>query len=184
MIRFLQKSSNWKFISPLFILFAFFTFYLFPEYQGRLDKSAGEKVQSLDTRFSYTLNDVNTFFEKLGSEGRDIYSFVVGKIDMIYPVIYGLLFILLLAFLLKKVFPYKKKLILMALLPVLGMLFDYLENFNTLKLLEKYPFLTEKEPAFGELMTRCKHSFLFLSVLLAVILFLIWLNTLVRKKLR
>jgi hypothetical protein len=48
------------------------------------------------------------------------------------------------------------------------MLFDYLENFNTLKLLNQYPQLSAQSVAWGEQMTRAKHGFLFLSVGLVI----------------
>ena len=170
MIKILQSTSTWKYILPLFILFCGVTFYIFPKYQSQLREIAGEEVKPLDTRFSYTLEEVVSDFEKLGVEGRHVYQFIVGRIDMIFPVIYGLFFILTLAYLLKKITPPHSKWMLIALLPVLGMLFDYLENFNTLSLLKNYPDLSAQGVAWGEQMTRLKHGFLFLSI--GLILFL------------
>ena len=77
MKKLLIKLSNWKFILPLFILFLVFPVFLFPYYQGRMAKMAGEDITPLDSRFSYSYAEVKRDFDKLGSEGRDIYRFVI-----------------------------------------------------------------------------------------------------------
>lgn len=175
MIKILQRTSNWKYILPLFILFCGVSFFIFPKYQSQLAEMAGEEVKPLDIRFSYTVDEVINDFEKLGVEGRDLYKFIVGRIDMVYPIIYGLFFILVLAYLLKKVTNPDSKFILIALLPLLGMLFDYLENFNTLSLLNNYPNLSEQGVAWGEQMTRIKHGLLFFSIGCALVLAIVLL---------
>lgn len=168
MIGILSKFSNWKIILPLFVLFGIIAFYLLPSYQAKLSEMVAEEFTPLDLRISYTPEEVNSMFERLGHEGRDVYKFVVGRIDMIYPVIYGLLFILVLAYLLKKLNNPGSKFILIAWLPIAGVLFDYLENFNTLKLLAQFPDLSVQSVSWGEQMTRAKHGFLFLSVGLVI----------------
>lgn len=170
MTRVLQHISNWKLILPLFILFALFTFYIFPEYQERINNLAGETIQPLDTRLSYSTEEVKLLFDKLTEEGRNIYLFITGKIDMIYPLIYGLLFTLLLANLLKKLTRPGSKIILVSLLPLVGMLFDYLENVNIIRLLNSYPTLSEEHVQWGEQVTRLKHGVLFFSVILILVL--------------
>ena len=164
MIKLLSSVSNWKFIIPVFLLFCYFTFFLFPNQQTQLTKIAGEQISPLDTRFSYSLQEVNYLFENLGIEGRELYATIVGSVDMIYPIVYGILFMLVLVFLLRKLSGHKSKLILIALLPVLGSLFDYFENFHILKLLQKYPTITEQDIVLSEQFTRLKHIILFSSL--------------------
>jgi hypothetical protein len=164
MIKLLDKGSNWKFILPFFILFCLFTFYVFPSYQSQLVKIVGEQIKPLDTRFSYSLSEVNRLFHDLGTEGRELYATIAGRVDMVYPIVYGALFILVLAYLFKKLSGHKSKLILIALFPILGMLFDYLENFNVLNLLKQYPNINEQQVALCELFTRIKHIVLFGAV--------------------
>ena len=160
----LVKLSNWKFILPLFILFLIFPVYLFPHYQGRMAEIAGQDVMPLDSRFSYTYDEVKNDFNKLGSEGRDTYRFVIANVDMLFPLFYGPLFILVLAWLLKHITREGSGWILLSLFPIIGILFEYLENFNTLSLLDSYPAITEDNVSWGEQMTRLKHIFLMLSV--------------------
>jgi hypothetical protein len=170
MNKILQRASTWKYILPLFILFFGITCFVFPSYHSRLKEIAGEEVKSLDSRFSYTMDEVRTDFEKLGVAGRSLYQSIVGGIDMVYPIVYGLFFILILANLLKKTTNPGSKFMLLAMLPTLGVLCDYLENINTLSLLRDYPHLSEQSVAWGEQMTRMKLAFLLLT--LGFVLFL------------
>jgi hypothetical protein len=160
----LVKMSNWKFILPLFILFLIFPALLFPHYQGCMAEIAGQEVMPLDSRFSYTYDEVKNDFGKLGSEGRNTYRLVIAKVDMLFPVFYVPLFILVLAWLLKKITREDSAWTVLSLFPVVGILFEYLENFNTLSLLDSYPAITEDSVSWGERMTRLKHIFLMLSI--------------------
>jgi hypothetical protein len=172
----LAATSNWLFILPFFILFVLFSFYLFPDYQSRLTRAAGEEITVLDTRFSYTQEEVLTDFERLGPDGRVLYAVIVGHLDMVYPMVFGFLFVLILAYLLRNVTHPKSNWMFLALLPVLAIFFDYLENFNTLHLLKTFPNITEEAVSRGEKFTFLKHilgltsvaTILTLSVVLVV----------------
>ena len=164
MKKILAKISNWKFILPFFILFLIFPAVLFPYYQGRMSEIAGQEILPLDSRFSYTYDEVKSDFDKLGSEGRDLYRLVIARVDNAFALFYGPLFILVLAWLLKKVTREDSGWILLALFPCIGILFEYLENFNTLSLLDSYPTITEESVSRGESLTQLKHIFLMLSV--------------------
>ncbi|HYF31263.1 MAG TPA: hypothetical protein VD993_09100 [Chitinophagaceae bacterium] len=170
MKRLLSTASNWKLIVPFFILFCLATFVVFPAYHQKMVTAAGKEFQILDTRFSYSITDVRTLFNDLGTEGRQLYRFVVGRVDMIYPVIYGTLMVLVLAFLIRKMTKPDSSAILIALLPLAGALFDYLENFNTLSLLSAFPDLAIESVTTGEKMTQLKQGILFLSLGLIIVL--------------
>ena len=162
----LRRYSNWKIILPSAVLFVLYTLIVFPFYLSQINEIANEKVLFLDGRLNYNYEQVNTLFDKMGREGRDIYHFMAGKVDMIYPVVYGVFFVLLLASLLKKIISKKSKIIFLSLLPLIGMLFDYLENLNTLNLLNKFPNITPEQVSYGSQMTQIKWVFLILSILL------------------
>lgn len=160
----LLSASNWKFILPLSILVFIFAAVLFPYYQGRMAEIAGQDVIPLDSRFSYSYEEVKNAFDQLGPEGRSTYRFVIACVDMLFPLIYGLLFILVLAWLLKKITRQDSGWILFSLFPCVGIIFDYLENFNTLSLLNQFPDITAESVEWGEQMTQVKHTFLLLAV--------------------
>ena|SRR5687768_13789179 len=160
----LARTSNWLFILPFFMLLVLFSFYIFPDYQSRLTRAAGEEITVLDTRFSYTQEEVLTDFEKLGQEGRVLYTVMVGHIDMVYPMIFGFLFVLILAYLLRNITHPQSNWMFLALFPLLAIFFDYLENFNTLHLLKTFPNITEEAVSRGEKFTLLKHIFGLTSV--------------------
>ena len=166
----LIKLSTWKFILPFFILFLIFPSLLFPHYQGRMSGIAGEQVIPLDSRFSYSYDEVTNAFDKLGSEGRNLYRFVIAKVDNFFALFYGPLFILVLAWLLKKLTRKDSGWIFLSLFPLIGILFEYLENFNTLSLLDSYPSITEEGVFWGSQMTSLKQIFLTTSVALMPLL--------------
>ena len=65
-----------------------------------------------------------------------------------------------------KLFSEKSKIIFLSFLPLIGVLFDYLENFNTLKLLNKFPNITPEQVAYVSQMTQIKWVFLIMSIIL------------------
>ena len=82
----LRKYSNWKIVLPSSILFFLYTLIIFPFYLSQINETANEKVLFLDGRLNYNYEQVNTLFNKMGREGRDIYHFMAGRVDMIYPI--------------------------------------------------------------------------------------------------
>ena len=166
----LKKYSNWKVILSLLILTLLFMTVVFPHFEAKINKAANEKVRILDARFSYNLEQVNSLFDKMGSEGRGVYRFISANVDMVYPIVYGLFFILSIASFLKKIFPARPKTMLVALIPLIAVLFDYLENFNTLKMLGNFPNITPDEVAKGALFTQLKWEFIVISIFLILVL--------------
>lgn len=159
----IEKIANWKMIIVLAVVFLFFMLYLFPTYQAEINDIAGYEIQLLDGRFSYTKTVVTKAFEAMGGEGRKMYQFIVGFIDMIYPVVYGCLFFLLLVKLTKRNLSSRLKLIYF--IPLMAVLFDYIENIGILKMLNNYPSIPESQVNINSLATSMKWIFVLLSLL-------------------
>lgn len=176
----LRRASNWKSILPLFVILLGCMLFVFPKYRSDINTIANEKVRSLDGRINYNLEEVTRLFDTLGDEGREIYKIVSGRIDMAYPIVYCLFSILLLAYVIKKIIPPNSKWIYLSLSPLLGTMFDYIENFNILKMLNEYPNITTKQVAYSALMTQMKWIFLSLAFGVMIISLPMWLI----KKLR
>jgi hypothetical protein len=64
-------------------------------------------------------------------------------VDMIYPLIFGLTYCLLLAYFLKKLNKLHVPFIYLCLLPIIAATADYLENLGIISMLKSYPDLTE-----------------------------------------
>ncbi len=142
---------------------------IFQYYQGKI--SPGKRLKSLDARPGYTKAEVADYFETIGPNGRELYRFVVGRIDMVFPLVYGFLMFSAIAWLYHE---YGSRFPLLAglfALPLLTMAFDYVENNNTLRLLKNYPALDDAQVNSASRITRIKRVLFilaFLPVLLAV----------------
>lgn len=170
----LSKTSNWKFIVPAFIAFAV-CLYLFQGAQERMNLLAGEEAPMIDMRNDYTMQEISDFFTKLKEEGRKIHQHTTGITDMIFPFAYGFLFILLSAYFLKKIAGPNSNWMYLSLIPILLMLADFKENFNTLNLLNQYPNLTEEMVAKASLVTGVKSTLTEISMALPIILGVVYL---------
>jgi hypothetical protein len=135
----LDRITNWKVISILFVVFGVFTFKIFPALSRRLESKTGESPPTLDARFSYSPEAAYRIIDGLGPQGRKSYAIVALTLDLLYPLVYTLLFILSIYAIFRRTFPSKLALRKLAFLP-LGMLAaDYLENFSIAVLLLRYP---------------------------------------------
>jgi hypothetical protein len=91
----------------------------------------------------YNQDYVNKLFSTLGENGREIYLTNQIPVDMIYPLLFGLTYSLLLAYFLKKLNKLKSPFTYLCLLPIIAGVSDYLENFGIITMLNSYPDLTE-----------------------------------------
>lgn len=165
----IKKMTNWKALLALAILHLGFSVYLFPSFGAEMNEIAGKEIQILDLRSGYDLEEVRTLMRDLQEEGRAIYKEIVGVWDMIYPLIYGPLLILLLLALVRKSLGVKSNWQYLAFLPLLAIGFDYLENFSTLYLLAHFDSFSASDVAYGSMMTQLKWG----AVLLSLAIFLL-----------
>ncbi|MDX2045069.1 MAG: hypothetical protein SF097_27915 [Acidobacteriota bacterium] len=84
------------------------------------------KMESPDAKQSYSPDDLYVFLSGIGESGRWLYAWTQVTLDVIYPVVYCLLFAVLLVVLYRG-----EKLRCLVLLPMLTGIFDLLENFTT-----------------------------------------------------
>lgn len=136
----LAKYSTWKLILPSFIAFAV-CLYLFQSAQNDLSTIAGEPVVIIDMMPNYDKALINDFFTNIKPEGIAIHKFITSVVDMIFPIAYGVLFILLLAFFIKKILGPESNWMYLSLIPLALMIFDYQENFRILGLIDSFPDL-------------------------------------------
>lgn len=169
----LKNIANWKIILPLFFLFLVFLTYFFPKYQHQINTIAGIALESLDARTEYTLNEVSELFATMKTEGLTVYIFILRKIDMIFPVIYALLFFFILIAQTKRL---NNKTLYLAFVPFIAMIFDYLENFSILKLITQYPNLSLKQVQLASTFTQLKWVCILITFILILITFLLNIN--------
>lgn len=173
MKKILAKTSNWRFIISAFLICVFCIFQ-FEQAQRVMSQIAGEEVTTIDVLKTYSLKEINQLFGKLQHEGREIHRQTTKVTDMIFPFGYGLLFILLSAFFLKKITRPEANWMYLSLIPILLVLVDFKENFNTLNLLEAYPNLTVEMVDSASKVTHFKTFLVYIFILMPTILGVIW----------
>ena len=103
-LKILEKYSSGKIVLGLFILTNIvYLFILFLTIPKTIGFSNGMKLLDMMPT-GYDLNYVNGLFNALGENGREIYLTNQIPVDMIYPLLFGLTYSLLLAYF----FSYKK----------------------------------------------------------------------------
>ena len=91
----------------------------------------------------YDFNYVNKLFSSLGDIGRETYLTSQIPIDMLYPLLFGISYCLLMAYFLKKINKLNTPFKYLCILPIIAAIADYLENIGIISMLNSYPNFTE-----------------------------------------
>jgi len=91
----------------------------------------------------YDFDYVSKLFNSLGVIGLKTYLTHQIPVDMIYPLLFGLTYCFLLAYLLKKLNKLKTPYSYLCLLPIIAGISDYAENIGIITLLTSYPDIKE-----------------------------------------
>lgn len=141
--KFINGKNSGKKVLGLFILTnAVYVFMLTVTIPKTMEFSNGMKLLDM-MPMGYDLNYVSELFKSLGENGQKVYLTNQIPVDMIYPLLFGLTYCLLLAFFLKKLNKLNTPLIYICFIPIIAGIADYFENFGIIAMLKTYPELTE-----------------------------------------
>jgi hypothetical protein len=104
----------------------------------------------------YNLEYINNLFETLGQNGRDAYLYNQIPVDMIYPLLFGMSYCLLMAYFLKKLDKLNSALFNLCWLPIIVGTTDYMENFGIISMLTNYPNLSSNTAILTNVFTLVK----------------------------
>ena len=139
----IERNISGKKVLGLFILTnAVYMFMLTVTIPNTMGFSNGTKLLDMIPT-GYDLNYVSELFSSLGENGRKTYLTNQIPVDMVYPLLFGLTYCLLLAYFLKKLNKLNAPYTYLCLLPIIARIADYLENFGIITMLKSYPDLTE-----------------------------------------
>ena len=144
--------------------------------------SSGMKLLDM-MPIGYNSDYVITLFNALGEKGRNVYLYDQIPIDMIYPMLFGISYCLILAYFLNKLNKLNSPLFYLCLLPIVVGIFDYLENIGIIIMLNNYPNFSQNLIKSTNIFTIIKSmttSIYF--VVLIIILIILGLKTINRKK--
>jgi hypothetical protein len=129
--------------------------------------SAGVPFRPLDLRLSYSADEAYTVISSMTPEARWLYWVVELSVDMVYPLVYGLFFFLLVRRLIADSAP-PRWLQRAAFIPFAAMIFDWLENVGIVAMIAHFPDRVEKVAPLSSAMTSLKWVCLALTLALLV----------------
>ena len=133
-------SKGWVALAGV-VVFLLFTALVLPAQTAIEDSEIGE-VGSPDLSFYYSAADLYRMAEDYGEQGRAEYIRVRFTFDLVWPLVYTFFLATTISWVFARAFSEGSKWRLANLIPVMGMLFDYLENMATSLVMWRYPAQT------------------------------------------
>lgn len=134
---FLNRISNWKTFIGLLLLYMLFPAVLFKNAEEKINALAGKELGPIDLTIGYDPQRTLRMVEEYGEEARKYYASVETSIDLAYPVVYALLFAVLLTMIYRRLLG--RQVMHINMLPFVAMFFDFLENLTIVSMLRHYP---------------------------------------------
>lgn len=147
------------------IVFVLFTALVLPVQAARAEAYTGDSG-SPDQSFYYTATDLYHWAEAYGPEGRAAYIRARFTFDLIWPLLYTLFLATAISWLNRRAFGADSPWQQANLVPVLGMIFDYLENASASLVMIRYPAATPIVDGLATVFTMVKWFFVYGSFVL------------------
>jgi hypothetical protein len=122
----------------------------------------------------YNSEYVNALLSALGPAGRDAYLFNQIPLDMIYPLLFGITYCLLLAYILNKLQKLDSFLFYLCFIPLFSGLFDYFENIGIITILSNYPANSDLLTQTTNVFSVAKSSSAVIAFTILIILFSVY----------
>ncbi len=126
-------SSGWLALATL-VVFLLFMALVLPAQAAKADPAG-----SPDTSLYYSPADLYNLAEAYGPEGRQEYIRARFRFDLIFPLVYASFLAVYISWLSSRAFPPSSWWQRLNLFPLLGVLFDYLENVTASLVMWRYP---------------------------------------------
>ncbi|MCB0631371.1 MAG: hypothetical protein R2824_31320 [Saprospiraceae bacterium] len=175
MLNWLHKMATGRNVIIFFVLDLIMMMGVMPYASGRLQEAVGgeQEVPPLDLSVpTYSVDFAHESVAAYGEAGRAAYRTIELTADVIYPLIYGLAFALLIAFFWSRIAPRVRWLPLLAVATVL---FDYGENAMIITMLNSFPEQSNLVARLSSIFSLGKWILVFTIMGLALVGFVIWL---------
>lgn len=147
-------SNGWVALSSL-LIFLLFTALVLPGQASRAEANSGD-VGSPDLSFYYTADDLYQMAEAYGEGGRSAYVRARFTFDLIWPIVYTIFLAAGISWVNRRAFGAESLWQRANLLPVMALLFDYMENVSTSLVMIRYPNDTAGVDVMAALFTMVK----------------------------
>jgi hypothetical protein len=162
-----KVSTGWVTLAAL-LVFLLFTALVLPGQSEQADAESGG-AGSPDTSLFYSPSDLYGLAEAYGPQGRRAYIRARFTFDLAWPVVYTIFLATAISWLYGRALPSGSRWQRANLAPVLGALFDYLENVSTSAVMWRYPEPTPVIDVLAPLFTLVKWAFVGGSFVLLVV---------------
>lgn len=135
--NFLDRVANWKMLILLLALYISFPAYWLKNAESTINQLAGKAIGPIDLTIGFNPGRTLRMVADYGPKARAYYAQTELTVDVAYPLIYSLLFAVILTLLFRR--KSYKPVAWVTLLPFVSLLFDYLENAVIVSLLTTYP---------------------------------------------
>lgn len=181
-MKLIQKFSNRYTLIALLIIYGVFAAIIMPSSAAQMDENAVAASGPLDLLFSYSPQTAFAHIESYGEQGRAAYIKFSLIVDTAYPIVYTLLFIVIIYLLAVRLWPKRPKLHRLALVPIAAFIFDLCENQSIVAMLKSYPKAPENIAKIGSIFTSLKWISVGASFTVILVLLCLWLARVLRKK--
>lgn len=155
------------------IVFVLFGALVLPREAARAEQTSGG-AGSPDTNLLYSAQDLYDLAEIYGPDGRSAYVRARFTFDVAFPLVYGFFLVTAISWLGARVLPEKSSWRLANLVPVLGVLFDFLENSFASILMIRYPAATPFAANLAPWLSLTKWGFVYGSFAILGSLLIMW----------
>ena len=162
-----RVSTGWVALSAL-LIFLLFSALVLPQQATKAEQETGS-ADSPDMSFFYSPSDLYRMAESYGEQGREAYVRARFTFDLVWPLVYTLFLTASIGWVFGKAFGPDSRWQRANLTPLLGALFDYLENLSTSLVMVRYPEHTAVVDALAPMFTVLKWGFLGASFVLLVV---------------
>jgi hypothetical protein len=152
-----QVSNGWVALIALAV-FLLFSALVLPGQAARAETDTGS-AGSPDTSFYYSADDLYRMAEAYGKQGREAYVRTRFTFDVIWPLVYTMFLSTAISWVYIRAFASDSRWQRANLAPVLGALFDYLENVSTSLVMLRYPDRTPGVDILAPVFTSVKWIF-------------------------
>jgi hypothetical protein len=150
------------------VIFGLFVALALPAASAVAD-AASQGAGSPDLSFFYSVDELYRMAEAYGEEGRRVYVTQRFTFDLIWPLVYMAFLVTAISWVNARAFPEASPWQRVNLVPVLGMLLDYLENISSSLVMLRYPELSPLVGTFATLFTPVKWALVGASFVLLVV---------------
>ena len=179
--QWLLKISTGPLVLACLVLFLVFSALVLPDQLAKAEVYSSD-VGSPDLSLYYTAADLYRMAEAYGPTGRTAYIRARFTFDLVFPLVYGAFLVTAISFLVKKASLGWQTWGQMNLLPIAGVVFDFLENGSAAIVMARYPQFTAVLDHLAGVFTLIKWLFNAASYVALVILVIIVLVRRLRLK--